>query len=103
MHKHTHTGKRDIIIIIIIILIIITHTHTHTRRRDLITFPYGEEGRLVEFNPDGKTGLVLSTLGRETTALLTIDLQSGETKDVIASNDRCNVGRSHEISHMTCV
>lgn len=60
--------------------------------RDLITFPYGEEGRLVEFNTDGKTGLLLSTLGRETTALLTIDLATGETKDVIAANDKCNVG-----------
>jgi len=61
--------------------------------RDLISFPYGEEGNLVEFNTDGKSALVLSTLGRETTALLKIDLQTGETTDVIAANDKCNVGR----------
>ena len=38
--------------------------------RDLITFPYGEEGNLVEFCPDGKTAWLKSSLGRETTALL---------------------------------
>ncbi|EOD05634.1 hypothetical protein EMIHUDRAFT_107292 [Emiliania huxleyi CCMP1516] len=37
--------------------------------RDLVTFPYGEEGNMVEFARDGKSVLALSTLGRETQAL----------------------------------
>jgi hypothetical protein len=60
--------------------------------RDLVTFPYGEEGRLVEFGADGKTALLLSTLERETTALLKIDLATGETQEIIAADDKCNVG-----------
>ena len=38
--------------------------------RELVTFPYGEEGALVDFAKDGKSALVLSSLGRETTALV---------------------------------
>ena len=39
--------------------------------RDLITFPYGEEGNFVDFGADdGKTCYLKSSLGRETTALL---------------------------------
>ena len=60
--------------------------------RELITFPYGEEGQMIDFCADGKSALMLSTLGRETTALLKIDLKTAETKEVIAAQDRCNVG-----------
>ena len=35
-----------------------------------LTFPYGEEGNMVEFARDGKSVLALSTLGRETQALV---------------------------------
>ena len=60
--------------------------------RDLITFPYGEEGNLVEFCPDGQTAWLKSSLGRETTALLKIDLQTGETLEEVFCNDKCNCG-----------
>jgi dipeptidyl aminopeptidase/acylaminoacyl peptidase len=60
--------------------------------RDLITFPYGEEGNMVDFSKDGKSCLVLSSLGRETQALLRLDLATGETLETIAANDKCNVG-----------
>lgn len=56
--------------------------------RDLITFPYGEDGRFVDFCADGESGLMLSTIGRDTTALLKISLENGETKEVIAANDK---------------
>lgn len=60
--------------------------------RDLIKFPYGEEGNLVSFCKDGKTCYMTSSIGRETTALLKVDLKTGETLETIASNDKCNVG-----------
>jgi dipeptidyl aminopeptidase/acylaminoacyl peptidase len=66
--------------------------------RDLVTFPYGEEGGFVDFcAPDAVSGKVsaayiTSTLdGRDTKALLKVDLQSGEVLDEIASNPRCDV------------
>ena len=61
--------------------------------RDLAIFPYGEDGNLVEFcADDGKTCLMTSSVGRETSALLKVDLKSGETLDIISSNDKCDVG-----------
>ena len=61
--------------------------------RDLATFPYGEDGNLVEFcADDGKTCLMTSSVGRETSALLKVDLKTGETLDVISANDKCDVG-----------
>lgn len=61
--------------------------------RDVFHFPYGEEGGLVEFCADGgKTGYLTSSIGRETTALLKVDLTTGDTIEKIYSNDKCNVG-----------
>jgi len=61
--------------------------------RDLAIFPYGEDGNLVEFCADnGKTCLMTSSVGRETSALLKVDLKTGETLDVISANDKCDVG-----------
>mmetsp|Transcript_8764 Transcript_8764/g.13113 ORF Transcript_8764/g.13113 Transcript_8764/m.13113 type:complete len:706 (+) Transcript_8764:82-2199(+) len=61
--------------------------------RDLITFPYGENGNLVDFcNDDGKSCWMTSSMGRETTALLRVDLNTGETLETISSNDKCDVG-----------
>eukprot|EP00746_Dinoflagellata_sp_MGD_P090315 gnl/MRDRNA2_/MRDRNA2_35659_c0_seq1.p1 gnl/MRDRNA2_/MRDRNA2_35659_c0~~gnl/MRDRNA2_/MRDRNA2_35659_c0_seq1.p1 ORF type:complete len:764 (-),score=151.99 gnl/MRDRNA2_/MRDRNA2_35659_c0_seq1:113-2218(-) len=60
--------------------------------RDLITFPYGEEGNMLEFSKDAKTVLALSTLGRETTALVRLDAQTGKELEIIASNDKSNCG-----------
>lgn len=61
--------------------------------RDLATFPYGEDGNLVEFCADGgKTCLMTSSVGRETSALLKVDLKTGETLEVISGNDKCDVG-----------
>lgn len=60
--------------------------------RDLITFPYGEEGNMIDFAKDGKSVLALSTLGRETTALVRLDIHTGEEIEVIAENKKCNCG-----------
>ncbi|KAL9183119.1 hypothetical protein ACHAXT_004906 [Thalassiosira profunda] len=64
-----------------------------TEWRDVFHFPYGEEGGLLNFCADGgKTGYLTSSLGRETTALLKVDLKTGETLEEIYSNEKCNVG-----------
>jgi len=60
--------------------------------RDLATFPYGEEGGMVDFTADGEHCLMLSSVGRETTALTKVRLADGETTEVIASNDKCDCG-----------
>ena len=43
--------------------------------RELVTFPYGEEGGMVDFGPEG-TAYMLSSIGRETTALLKVSHQT---------------------------
>ena len=59
----------------------------------MFTFPYGEEGNLVDFCADnGKTCYLKSSLGWETPALLKVDLQTGKTLEEIFSSDQCNCG-----------
>lgn len=60
--------------------------------RDLITFPYGESGNLIDFCNDGKSCWMTSTLDRETAALQKVDLQTGECIEVVSSNDKCDCG-----------
>jgi len=60
--------------------------------RELITFPYGEDGQMVEFSKDAKSAFVLSSLGRETTSLVRLDVATGEVIEEIASSDQCDIG-----------
>merc|ERR1712161_66531 len=60
--------------------------------RDLKTFPYGEDGNLVDFSKDGKTCWMKSSIGRETAALEKVDLQTGETIETVAYNEKCDCG-----------
>mmetsp|Transcript_2328 Transcript_2328/g.3033 ORF Transcript_2328/g.3033 Transcript_2328/m.3033 type:complete len:644 (-) Transcript_2328:31-1962(-) len=61
--------------------------------RDLATFPYGEDGNLVEFcADDGKSCWMTSSVGRETSALLKVDLKTGETLEIVSANEKCDVG-----------
>ena len=62
--------------------------HRYACRRS----PYGEEGNMVEFAKDGKSVLALSTLGRETTALVRLDVKTGEEIEEIAYNPKSNTG-----------
>jgi dipeptidyl aminopeptidase/acylaminoacyl peptidase len=71
----------------------VNNDESETEWKDVFHFPYGEEGGLIDFCADGgKTGYLTSSLGRETTALLKVDLISGETIEEIYANDKCNVG-----------
>jgi len=60
--------------------------------RELITFPFGEEGSFVEFCTDGASCYMTSSLNRDTKALLQVDLQTGKTIKEIFSTDACDVG-----------
>jgi len=73
--------------------IVIVRDNKDSEWRNLITFPYGEDGNLVEFCDDGgKSCYMTSSIGRETTALLKVDLQTGETLETISSKENCDVG-----------
>jgi dipeptidyl aminopeptidase/acylaminoacyl peptidase len=65
---------------------------TNSDWKELITFPYGEEGSFVDFCKDGKSCYMTSTLNRDTKALLLVDLQTGGTVAEIFSTDACDVG-----------
>jgi hypothetical protein len=67
-------------------------SHDDFQWKDVFHFPYGEEGGLLDFLPDGKTAYLTSSLGRETTALLKVDVTTGETLEELYNNDKCNVG-----------
>jgi hypothetical protein len=71
---------------------LIASNEEDTEWRDVFYFPYGEEGGLLDFCPDQKTAYLTSSIGRETTALLKVDIESGETLEEIYSNEKCNVG-----------
>lgn len=60
--------------------------------KDLLTLPYGEEGSFVDFCPGGTHGYVTSSLGRDTKALLKVNLETGQTVEEIFADDRCDVG-----------
>lgn len=61
--------------------------------KQLIRFPYGEEGSFVEFcNDGGKSCYITSSLNRDTKALLQVDLETGETIKEIFAKDECDVG-----------
>lgn len=68
-------------------------TSNDSQWRDLITFPYGEEGGFVDFGTDRECSscYITSTLGRETKALLKLNLQTGEVIETVSQNDQCDV------------
>lgn len=60
--------------------------------KELVTFPFGEEGSFVDFcNDGGKSCYILSSLNRDTKALLQVDLTTGETIREIYANDHADV------------
>lgn len=66
--------------------------------RDLMTLPYGEDGNVLDIicddssNEQPKCCWVTSSVGRETTALLRVDWQTGEILETVFSVDKCNIG-----------
>ena len=60
--------------------------------RDLVRFPYGEDGGMLSFSEDCKTVLATSSLGRDTTALVRLDARTGAELEVIAAHAKCDCG-----------
>ena len=60
--------------------------------RDLVTFPFGENGSFVSFSADGRSAHVTSSLGSDVTRLVRIDLATGKETEIVASDPRCDVG-----------
>lgn len=60
--------------------------------RDLITFPYGEEGGLVSFCAGAKEALMLTSMEGDTMELARFDLKTAKKLDTVAVDPRCDVG-----------
>lgn len=60
--------------------------------RDLLTWPFGENGAAVGFTADGKGIYVQTSLGSDTTRLVLVDAASGAEKQVLAADARVDVG-----------
>jgi dipeptidyl aminopeptidase/acylaminoacyl peptidase len=60
--------------------------------RDLVTWPFDENGNVHGFSADGKSLFIESSLDTDTTRLLRIDASSGEELEVLAQHERSDVG-----------
>ena len=61
--------------------------------RDLVTWPFGENGGAHTFTQDGKAIIVESSLGNDTTRLVKIDAKTGKELEVLAVHPKVDVGR----------
>ncbi|MFW6258262.1 MAG: alpha/beta fold hydrolase [Halochromatium sp.] len=60
--------------------------------RELLRFPFGENGGALAFNADGDQLFVTSSLGSDTTRLLAIDAKTGEVSAELAKDAKADVG-----------
>jgi dipeptidyl aminopeptidase/acylaminoacyl peptidase len=60
--------------------------------RDLVTWPFGENGGAIDFAADGRSLYATSTLGSDKARLVRIDFMTGQELEVIAQNKRVDVG-----------
>jgi len=61
--------------------------------RDLLTWPFGDQGGPVGFTSDGKALYVETTMGADTNRLVKVDAISGKELATLASDPRCDTGR----------
>ena len=59
--------------------------------RELIVWPFGESGDVVDFTADGRGIFVTSTLGSDTDRLVKVDATNGKELAVLASNPKSDV------------
>lgn len=62
--------------------------------RDIITWPFGENGGAVGFTADGKGLYVETSIGSDTTRLVLVDTAQGVETKVLAVNPRADVGQT---------
>jgi dipeptidyl aminopeptidase/acylaminoacyl peptidase len=60
--------------------------------RELLRFPFGENGGALAFNAQGDQLFVTSSLGSDTTRLLAIDVKTGEVRVELAKDAKADVG-----------
>ncbi|MFI5165764.1 MAG: S9 family peptidase [Thermoanaerobaculales bacterium] len=60
--------------------------------RDLITWPFGENGGIEDFTADGKAAYLESSLGTETTRLIKVDVATGKELVALAADPKSDVG-----------
>ncbi|MBI2571338.1 MAG: S9 family peptidase [Candidatus Schekmanbacteria bacterium] len=61
--------------------------------RDLVTWPFGENGNVEDFAADGRSLFVETTTDSDTARLVEIDAQTGEELRTLAENPKADVGR----------
>ncbi|WP_082674424.1 S9 family peptidase [Thiohalocapsa sp. ML1] len=59
--------------------------------RELLRFPFGENGSAFGFDKSGDTLFVTSSLGSDTTRLLAVDAKTGETRQTLAQDPKSDV------------
>ena len=59
--------------------------------RDLIRFPFGENGAAYAFDASGKRLQITSSLGSDTTRLIAVDAKTGKELDEIAAHPKSDV------------
>jgi dipeptidyl aminopeptidase/acylaminoacyl peptidase len=60
--------------------------------RELLAWPFGENGGAVDFTADSKAMYVVTSIGADTMRLVKVDLTSGKELETIASNPKVDVG-----------
>jgi len=60
--------------------------------RDLLAWPFGENGGAVDFTADGKAMYVVTSIGADTMRLVKVDAASGKELETIASNPKVDIG-----------
>lgn len=60
--------------------------------RELLTWPFGENGGADDFTADGKAMYVETSIGADTTRLVKVDLATGKELATIAANPKVDVG-----------
>jgi dipeptidyl aminopeptidase/acylaminoacyl peptidase len=61
--------------------------------REILRWPFGEHGALVDFSADGRVLYVQSSLGSDTTRLLRLDAASGAELETLAADPRADIAR----------
>jgi dipeptidyl aminopeptidase/acylaminoacyl peptidase len=60
--------------------------------RDLLTWPFGEEGGPLDFTADGKGLFIQTTMGSDTSRLVKVDASTGKELETLAANPKCDLG-----------
>lgn len=59
--------------------------------RDLMTWPFGDQGGPIDFTADGKALYVTTTLGSDTSRLVKVDAATGKELETLAANPKCDL------------